>query len=199
MLPPVFYLISILLTSEPGIQIPIQAPDRQSIRFIKLTEIGEFGLERVERKEVAAHLHTGIDIKRGNGNYLHAPIFPIDGGTVISKREDGPFAQLIIEHDQGDLLYWTVYEHIAEIRVDLFQKVDSDTQIARFYNTTELDEYGWQFDHFHFEVLKKRPIQIKPTKSNPDRLFYSHTLACFNERELMNNFYHPLEFLSDHL
>lgn len=198
MLPPILYLIAILLNSEPQIQLPIDAPDRQAIDFIELTEIGEFGLQRVARKEVPAHLHTGIDIRRGHGNYLNAPIFAIDRGTVISKREDGPFAQVIIEHDQGDLLYWTVYEHIAEIRVELFQKVDSDTQIARFFNTNELNKYGWQFDHFHFEVLKKRPVRIKPTSENPDRLFYSHTLACFNEQELINNFFHPLEFLSSH-
>ena len=198
MLPSLFYLISLLLTSEPGIQIPIEAPDRQSIGFIELTEIGEFGLERVERKDVSAHLHTGIDIKRGNGNYLHAPIFSIDRGTVISKREDGPFAQLIIEHDQGDLLYWTVYEHIAEIRVGLFQQVDSETQIARFFNNKELNQYGWQFDHFHFEVLKNRPIKIKPSMDNPERLYNSFTLMCHSEKELINNFYSPLEFLSSH-
>lgn len=189
-------LIPILFPGGPKVQLPIDAPDRSSTHFIQLTDIGEFGLKRKERKEVPAHLHTGIDIKRGNGNYLNAPIYSIDRGTVISKREDGPYAQLIIEHDEGDFMYWTVYEHIAEIRVGLYEKVDSDTQIARFYNTSELIKYGWQFDHFHFEVLKKRPIKIKPTAENPERHFYSHTLVCFNEQELIRNFYSPLEFFS---
>ncbi len=190
--------ITILFLTEIEIQLPIEAPDRKLIDFIELTDIGKFGLQRAARKAVPAHLHTGIDIKRSAGNYLNAPIFSIDRGTVISKREDGPFAQLIIEHDRGDLVYWTVYEHIAEIQVELFQQVDSNTPIARFFNTNELDQYGWQFDHFHFEILKRRPVRIKPSPDNPERLYHSFTLVCYDERELMKNFYSPIEFLSSH-
>ncbi len=190
--------IILILSNGQKIQLPINAPDRRSIDFVELTEIGEFGLLRATRKEVPAHLHTGIDIKRANDNYRNAPIYSIDKGIVISKREDGPFAQLIIEHDHGNLIYWTVYEHIAEIQVELFQPVDSETQIARFFNTNELNQYGWQFDHFHFEVLKNRPIRIKPSMDNPERLYNSFTLICHDYEELMSNFYRPLEFLASH-
>ncbi|XOV93759.1 MAG: M23 family metallopeptidase [Bacteroidota bacterium] len=186
------------LLTGPNIRIPIDAPNRKLIEFIKLTEIGQFGLKRKDRKEVPEHLHTGIDIQRPNKNYSNAAIYAIDAGTVISKREDGPFAQVIIEHDFGNLVFWTVYEHIAEIQVDLFQEVDSETKIARFFNLDELNQYGWQFDHFHFEVLKRRPIRIQPKSETPERLYNSFTLNCFVLKELNDNFYSPLDFLESH-
>ena len=146
--------------------VPINTPNRKSIEFIELTNIGQFGLLRKERPGIPAHYHTGIDIKRPKNNYQDEPIFPISEGMVISKRQDGPYAQLILEHG-NELKFWTVYEHIAGIKVNLFDKVNAKTPIARFMNKNELNKYGWQFDHFHFEVLKVKPIQLKRDNSKP--------------------------------
>lgn len=170
-------------------RIPINANN------ISLTEIGSFGIERKARIHVPAHLHTGIDIKRPNKNYNHARIYPIARGRIISKREDGPYAQLIIEHSTEDGVYWTLYEHIAEIRVNLGDEVDANTEIARFFNREELGQHGWQFDHFHFEVLKEAPIAIAPTQALPDRFYKAFTLTCFSYDDLMRNYYDPMYFL----
>ena len=139
--------------------LPIDTINRKLTDTLLLTDIGEFGLLRKERPGIPAHYHTGIDIKRPSTNYINEPIFPICDGIVISKREDGPFAQIIVEH-QHDKKFWTVYEHIAGITVDLFDHVTPSSPIARFMNTGELDRYGWQFDHFHFEILKEQPIKL---------------------------------------
>ncbi len=113
---------------------------------------------------------------------------------VISKRDDGPFAQLIIEHYINGDAFWTVYEHIAGIEVNVHDMVDAEIPIARFMNKEELNNYGWQFDHFHLEILKIPPARLNPPPSTPDRHFNSHTLICYTEEELHNYFYNPIEF-----
>ncbi len=183
------------LLNAQTIRLPIQVSERTSMYELNLTEIGQFGLQRKARPDVKSHLHTGIDIKRPGANYSQNPIFPIAKGRVISKREDGPFAQIIIEHNTGNEIFWTVYEHIAGIKVSLHEHVDPFRPIARFMNRKELDKYGWQFDHFHLEILKIPPRFIQPTGSLPERHFQSYTLICFKEEDLDKYFYAPLEFL----
>ena len=193
------FLIFSHATNNGGFFLPIQVTDRHEVGHIELTVIGQFGLLRKARPGIPAHLHTGIDFKRPTNNYDDEPIFPIAQGTVISKRDDGPYAQLIIEHE-GDEPFWTVYEHIAGIEVALFEPVTPDQPIARFMNLQELDRYGWQFDHFHFEVLKAPPIQLKVDGvQNPERLFASHTLTCYTEADLAEKFYDPMVFLKERL
>ncbi len=93
------FLFLLVSHAESVYYLPINSVNRKSIDALQLTDIGAFGLLRKERKEVPAHYHTGIDIKRPSKNYMHEPVFPLTKGIVISKREDGPFAQLIIEHE----------------------------------------------------------------------------------------------------
>lgn len=188
----IFFLFSI---SKFEVDLPVNTPDRKLISSIELTDIGDFGLLRKARPGVPAHYHTGIDIMRPTKNYQVEQIFPVCEGIVISKRDDGPYAQLIIEHE-GSPKFWTVYEHIAGISVALFDKVSPHSPIARFMNNDELDKHGWQFDHFHFEVLKQEPIRLKYEESMPERCFSSYSLLCYNEEDLHNYFYDPLEFLA---
>lgn len=181
-----------------GYRLPINTLERNSVSSLKLTKIGEFGLLRKERPKVPAHYHTGIDIKRPTSNYESEPIFSIFEGIVISKREDGPYTQLIIEHGD-DRKFWTVYEHIAGVEVNLFDHVNTNTKIARFMNRNELNKYGWQFDHFHFEVLKVQPFKLKRNNLKPERLFSSYTLVAYTKEDLNKYFYNPLGFLEKHL
>lgn len=188
--------VIILNCSKPiPFQAPILLPDRLQTSQIRLTPIGDFGILRKARPGIPAHLHTGIDIKRPSNNYTHQPIFPIAKGTIISKRTDGPYAQLIIEHKLPEDTFWTLYEHIAEILVEVNQHVRTKDEIARFFNKKELNTHGWQFDHFHFEILKTAPSAIKPTPKTPVRLFQSKTLVCFTEDQLFKHFHDPLIFL----
>lgn len=192
-------MASLLLTSsagKPSFFLPIKTSDRQSLSSVSLTRIGEFGLLRKGRPGIPAHYHTGIDIERPGGNFQDEPIFPICEGIVISVRKDGPYAQLIIEHGTSEK-FWTVYEHVAGINVRLSEQVSPDLPIARFMNRSELDKYGWQFDHFHFEILKLKPIKLKPDKLNPDRHYSSYSLTCFTGEELSKYFYDPIEFLEE--
>lgn len=186
-------------TNQVEFLSPVNTTNRRMVSQITLTDIGEFGLMRKERPGIPAHYHTGIDIKRPTRNYFDEPIFPVKDGLVISKRTDGPYAQLIIEHQDGMGKFWTLYEHIAGIEVELHQPVSPDRPIARFMNKKELDEYGWQFDHFHFEVLKTRPLALKPDSTKPERHFSSYTLTCYTRDDLRKYFHHPMEFLKERL
>lgn len=174
--------------------LPIDVLNRKSFAELHLTEIGAFGLMRKARPPIVAHYHTGIDIMRPNNNYGHNPIYPIAAGIVISKREDGPFAQLIIEHHSDQTTFWTVYEHIAVIKVDIYDRVHEETPIARFMNKVELNKHGWQFDHVHLEILKVPPTKLNPNDKTPNRHFNSHTLICYTNEQLHRYYYHPLEF-----
>lgn len=192
-----FILLFSLQTFSGYFLIPIHSENRNDLAQIKLTPIGKFGLLRKARTNVPAHYHTGIDIKRPNNNYSNEPIYPIANGTVISLRTDGPYANIIMEHEINNKKVWTVYEHIAGIAVDLHSHVDSHTPIARFMNKEELDKYGWQFDHFHLEILKFPPKPMKPDSSHPKRLFNSFTLVCYTTSDLEKYYFEPLCFLRD--
>lgn len=189
-----FTILIITSISQVEFLLPIFLEDRKDISQIHLTKIGQFGLVRKARNNIPEHYHTGIDIERPNNNYDTEPIFPIAKGKVISKRTDGPYANLIIEHEINGRKLWTLYEHISGIKVDVSDVVDTDTPIARFMNKDELNRFGWQFDHFHFEIVKFKPMRIMPDENNPERFFNSYTLICYNMDDLHKYYFDPIEF-----
>ncbi len=192
-----YLIFSILLFLQGQILSPINSIDRKDFSKIKLTNIGQFGLIRIARSNVPEHYHTGIDIKRPNNNYDNEPIFPLSEGKVISIRTDGAYAQLIIEHEMNRKKFWTLYEHIAGIKVKVNDLVKPSIPIARFMNKDELNRFGWQFDHFHLEILKVRPKEMKPDKEHPERYFYSYTLTCYSLNDLHKYFFDPIGFMKN--
>ncbi len=175
---------------------PAALENRRSWEGVRLTAIGRFGLLRKARPGVPAHLHTGADIMRPVNNYHHEPIFPIGHGVVISLRDDGPYAQIIIEHHvENQEAVWSVYEHIAGITVSVGERVRPYDPIARFMNREELDRYGWQFDHFHLEILKRKPRPLKPGAKTPFRFFGTYWRECYNTADLEKYYHDPREFL----
>jgi len=154
---------------------------------------------RVARPGIPAHHHTGIDIQRPALNYYDEPIFAISIGTVISIRDDGAFAQIIIEHkySSGEL-FWSVYEHISDISINLNDNVDSEVRIARFMNREELNRFGWQFDHFHLEILRVAPVKLKPTTDHPRRQYATYALSCYDLQDLDQYYFDPIFFFQKH-
>ena len=193
---------SLLFTWSPAIAdstgwlLPVSTADRKTWQSVKLTRIGMFGLQRKARPGIPAHLHTGIDIRRPGANWHAEPIYPVFEGKVISLRDDGPFAQIIIVHKMpGGGSVWTVYEHIAGITVSLDDFVSAHVPMARFMNKNELDKFGWQFNHVHLEILKHQPRLFKPTAQTPHRRYGTYSLECHTETELDKYYYNPIEFL----
>ena len=175
--------------------LPIQVKDRTTIEPSQLTGIGQFGLKRKARPTVPVHFHTGIDLKRPSNKYANEPVYAAGQGKVISMRNDGPFSQIIIEHplNSRDTL-WTVYEHILGISCHAGETVTGNTVIARFFNKAELDKYGWQFDHIHFEIMKARPLKVKTNSKFPEYHYKTYAITCYTTDELHKRMINPLEY-----
>ncbi|MDR1225937.1 MAG: M23 family metallopeptidase [Prevotellaceae bacterium] len=190
-------LACILLTGflQSAVFLPINAANRHDASTIQLTEIGAFGILRKARPGVPAHYHTGIDVKRPNGDYDFNPVYPVAEGVVISKRTDGPYANLIIEHTMSGKKIWSLYEHIAGINVGVGDRVGPTLPVARFMNRNELNRYGWQFDHFHLEILKVQPLRLQPTAQTPERFYNSYSLVCYTKNDLEKYYHNPMLFL----
>jgi len=185
--------VQLLWAQPPNWRCPVDChPDS-----IRLTAIGAFGLWRKARPGIPAHLHAGVDIVRPSKNYDDEPIYPVSRGRVVGLRDDGPYAQIIIEHgtEPGDTL-WSVYEHIAGIACRLGDSASPSRPIARFMNRRELNRYGWQFDHLHLEIMKARPRAEAP----PGRRFrlLTYGLTCYSREELESRYIDPLEFIKTH-
>lgn len=176
--------------------LPVDSENRSSVTELQLTRIGGFGVPRKARPKVPAHLHTGIDIQRPHRNYRDEPIFPVLDGKVISVRDDGPYAQIIIEHEiDNGFEIWTVYEHIAGITVTAGDSAFTNQPVARFMNLEELNRYGWQFDHVHFEILREAPRPLLVDPELPSRFFASHNLECYTSEDLDRYYFDPIEFM----
>ncbi len=61
-------------------------------------------------------------------------------------------------------------------------------------NKDELNRYGWQFDHFHFEIMRVKPIPLKTNTSNPERYYNSYSLVCYTGQQLDKYFLDPYDF-----
>lgn len=195
----VLIILSIGKSFSQGFAMPVKYIDRKSSLSLQFTKIGHFGEIRKARPGIPEHLHTGVDIIRPFKNYIDEPVFSVSDGIVISIRDDGPFAQIIIEHNlENSSQVWSVYEHISGINVELYQMVTSETIIARFMNKDELSKYGWQFDHLHLEIMKVKPVSRKPLQNNLQLHYSTYWSACSNNKDL--NFYYvdPIDFILTH-
>lgn len=186
-------------TAFSQIYLPMAVPNRSDENAITLTDIGTFGMLRKARPNVPAHLHTGIDIKRPFNNYNNEPIFPIAKGIVISLRDDGPYAQIIVAHEIEGMEFYSVYEHIAGIDCSIGEVLSPDYPLARFMNKEELNKYGWQFDHFHLEIMKVEPSPRKPDVKLPHRYYSTYWLSCFTSQDLDRFYWNPLDFFRENL
>jgi hypothetical protein len=177
--------------------LPLDFPNRTAVDNVKLTTIGKFGRLRTARPTVPSHYHTGADIRRPDSNYAFTPVHPAHEGTIISVLDKGPFSQIIIEHSTDGDTVWTAYEHIHVLKFRAGTPVSPFDTIARLFDKTELSKYGWQFDHLHFEVIKKRPPRLAASKTAPDHRYTTFAITCYTEQSLHERLCDPLEFMKE--
>jgi hypothetical protein len=175
--------------------LPAQYGGVTDIDSVKLSKIGAFGLVRKARPGIPEHFHTGIDIRRPGSNYLCEPVFPASSGRMASIVDNGPFSQIIIEHAFDNDTLWTVYEHVHVLKKEINLQVSPFDTIAWYFNRDELNRYGWQFDHFHFEIMKIRPPRCKAGADNPFRRYYTYALTCYTRKTLDERMEDPMVFL----
>lgn len=195
----VFLILPFLLllkgSPDSGPGEPLQSPFFHSEKKLTLTGIGEFGMWRKDRPGIPGHFHAGIDLARPVPDHEEVLIYPVAKGILISIRQKGPWSQVIIEHGKGRTVWWSVYEHFIPDTGKPGDPVHPDQPIGRLMTLSELNRYGWQFNHLHLELMKILPVPLKPTKEEPDRRFITHGLACFNREKLRKTYWNPADWL----
>jgi murein DD-endopeptidase MepM/ murein hydrolase activator NlpD len=88
--------------------------------------------------------HTGVDYAAPEGTEVVAAA----GGTVVYAQDDGGSYgnRVVIEHEDG---YYTTYNHLSEIDVEVGQEVTAGDPIGEVGNTG--NSFG---AHLHFEVTQ---------------------------------------------
>lgn len=175
-------------------KLPLDTADRQDWSSVFFEHDAAFKTMRSAFGKVKLHYHTGTDIQtngeRGFWDKPGMPIYAVAAGKVVAIEDPLPQRRITIEHKLADgTITWSAYCHIAEERVSVNQIVDTETVIARRMNGAELDQYGWEYNHIHLEILKKLPVYV------PD--YYSRkTFTCYTETDVDEYFYDPVAFLN---
>lgn len=134
------------------------------------------------------HLHTGIDLINpmgGSGEKVYAAA----SGKIVSIYAKEPHLSIMIQHRlPSEETIWTVYVHVTKVKVKEGDLVRNDTIIANLMDKSQLNKYGWEFNHLHFEVLKY------PRISEAGR-YLSFSTECKTKKEVEKHFYNPVTFL----
>ena len=177
-------------------KLPLKTADRQDWSTVFFEHDAFFKTMRSPFGNVKLHYHTGVDVQQNGGagysDRSGMPVFAIATGKVVAIEDPIPQRRITIEHKLPDgTVVWSVYCHIADEQISVNQIVDTETVIARRMNGPELDQFGWEYNHVHLEILKKLPAYVTD---------YNHrkTFTCYTEMEVDEYFYDPVKFLNNH-
>ncbi len=129
---------------------PFLETDRKSLRVIRRRLSGRYGDYR--RSYMPGHLHAGIDLK---GDFEET-VYPIGRGFVHLVFRDFPHKSVVVKHTLPDgNVFYSMYVHIEDIRVEEGDAVTEKTPLARLFNREELEraEFGTA-NHLHLEIRK---------------------------------------------
>ena len=129
---------------------PFNESSRTEFKNIKKRLSGRFGEYRSSWKP--GHMHAGIDLK---GSYKET-IYPIGKGQVIHIFRSFPHTTIVIQHYLSDnKTIYSMYTHIADLKINQGDWVDEKTPLARLFNEEELKqaEFGTA-NHLHLEIRK---------------------------------------------
>ena len=142
-------------------------------------------------KRSAGHLHTGIDIS-DDSRKPGRKVFAAATGKVVSIYAVEPHRAIMIQHIlPSETTIYSVYVHVTDIKVSIGDIVDNSSHIANLMNRKQLDLYGWDFNHLHFEILREPRIQEDTGK------YLSFSTKCKTEEAVMKHFYNPELFLKE--
>ena len=116
-----------------------------------------------------------------------AKVLAASAGKVVSIYAQEPHRAIMIEHFLPEKKVYTVYAHITNIQVEIGDKVDINSYIANLMNAEQLDRYGWEFNHLHFEILKT-------TRLGEDGKLLSYSTRCKTKKEIYRRYYDPILF-----
>lgn len=119
-------------------------------------------------------------------------VFAAATGKVVSIYAAEPNRAIMIQHllPTGTAIY-SVYVHVTNIKVSKGDIVRNTTHIADLMTKTQLDIYGWEFNHLHFEILKK------PRVHQVNGNYLSYSTKCKTKEDVRKNFQNPTLFLEN--
>jgi hypothetical protein len=152
------FLVSILaflfIETKAGVKpeffSPFKGPDRKTYGSIEGRLIGSYAEYRKSYKP--GHLHAGVDLE----GYFNEKVYAIGYGQVQEIFRDFPHQTVIVKHTlpDGDLMF-SVYTHVEEIEVHVWEWVDELTPLARLFNEDELKRANFGTpNHLHLEIRK---------------------------------------------
>lgn len=173
-------------------KLPLKTVDRQDWSTVRLEPDAHFKSLRAPFGPVKLHYHTGIDLQNGSVIEPGEPVYAIAAGKVIAIEDPPPQRKIVIEHvlpDENRI--WSVYYHIIGEQVQVGDRVDTETIIARIMNASELDTYGWEYNHVHLEIMKK----LSPPVSE---YYERKTFTCYSAAEVDAYFSDAEVWLKNH-
>ena len=173
-------------------KLPLNTNDRKDWSTVFLEPDAHFKALRAPFDSVKLHYHTGIDLVNKTTESPGEPVYAIAAGRVIAIEDPPPQRRITIEHrlPNGEKV-WSVYIHIIDEKVKVGDTVNSETVIAQLMNATELEYFGWDYNHVHLEIMKKLPPNVA-------KFYQRKTFSCYTIAEVDKYFYDPEEFLKIH-
>lgn len=173
-------------------KLPLSLVDRQNWSTVVLEHDAQFKALRAPFGPIQLHYHTGVDLQNGTIIQTGEPVYAISTGKVIAIEDPPPQRRITIEHILPDgTKVWSVYIHIIDEKISVGDIVDPEIVIARLMNPAELEILGWEYNHVHLEILKKRP-------PSAHEYHQRKTFTCYTEKEVDKYFYDPEVFLRKH-
>lgn len=143
--------------SASGVQISERAVDEPQLAVGRYLEprlvysadhySGSSALE--ERRTI----HLGVDLFAESGTPVHAPIDGVVKYVRTSRRELDYGTFVVLEHDAGGELFWTLYGHLSQKtqnHVEDYQQVKKGDVIGWLGDRKE--NGGW-IPHLHFQIM----------------------------------------------
>lgn len=164
-------------------KLPLRTDSRKDLKSVFWEHDAHFLAKRK-----GGHFHTGIDIMNPKGG-LCEKIFAASRGEVVSIYTIEPNRGVMIKHilPSRETVY-SVYVHVTNVQVKIGDIVTSDTVIATLMDKQQLNNFGWEYNHLHFEILKKpRTCEIGK--------ILSYSTKCRTIKEVEKHFYNPIDFL----
>jgi murein DD-endopeptidase MepM/ murein hydrolase activator NlpD len=144
----VFSLGSQKVRAEQEFFSPFDETDRKSFEAIQNRLVGSYGEYRKSYKP--GHLHAGVDLQGA----FKETVYAIADGRVNRIYHEFPHRSVVVEHalPDGKNLY-SIYTHVQEIKVNVGDRVDGRTPLARLFDEAELKraDFGTP-NHLHFEI-----------------------------------------------
>ena len=186
----VFYIVKFsYLDVAKDWKLPFNTLNRKDFSTIQFERDAGFKAIRPSYDGFPPHYHAGVDMQIRQSSTIAADVYAIASGIVVQIADSPPLRRIVIQHKLPfGRSIWSVYLHVVEEKVKIGDRVTSQTVIARTLNRSELNYFGWKYNHLHLEIMKKPPLAVQ----NP---YQRRSFNCLSPEQVDKYFWDPVKFL----